>query len=79
MRFENQLFDWEEWDDDGLVLQFYRCTLNIDFPGFPKGSEMQTIVVDLEDSKVEFYDNVKKYAIATFDLKISVQEAKANG
>jgi hypothetical protein len=60
--FEQQLFDWEGWDEHGPAdLQFYNCTLKKDFHGFKAGHKFDWVYLSLKSSTLEFgYKNGNK-------------------
>lgn len=70
---ENQLLDWEDVDDCGLMrLSFQNVTLKVQIGKFPAGTKFSSAFFDGERSVLQLYNSDEEYF--EFDLKISAVE-----
>ena len=70
---ESQFFTWKGWDDvDTAAWHFYNCVLLKDFCPFKKGEEISCVFFSMQDSMMEFYDNVGN-PVGKFKLEIEAK------
>jgi hypothetical protein len=82
MNLENQIFDWESWDEGRMPMTIICIGVKLKVPvgEFPVGHEFESAYIDGELSRVTFYEkrlNIGSNSIPvshTFDLKMSVGE-----
>jgi hypothetical protein len=73
MSIESQLFTSESWDQvDTLCFQYYECILTKDIGKYKKDSIINTIVIDFEKFKMDFY--YEGDITDSFELILSVKE-----
>lgn len=72
---ERELFAWEDWDDMGDALIFYDCRLTTDIPGYPKGTEVDTISIDYDEGEMELFFTGSSKPERTFSLGLFIKEA----
>ena len=68
---EHQLFDWDGWDDNGLMnLQFYKVVLKVPVGPFPIGHKFPCCWLNGDTSTISFIDEQDKEH--TFELFVSI-------
>ena len=65
---ERKLFSWDGWDQHSTACyEFYNCILLRQIKQFEAGTKFDSIVIDYENSKIEF-----SYADEGFSFDISL-------
>lgn len=57
MRIEEEIFDWEDWDEvDVGVMQYYDVTFKQDFGPFKQGEQHSGVALSLTKCQLTAYD-----------------------
>lgn len=73
MGFETEYFEWKEWDELGVMeILFSDCTLKKDIGTFKRGDFIDSITIDFNNCKMEFYTQISGKVIETFKIGMCI-------